>query len=258
MPRNGRGRDKRKDGNMISIYGTVEGGSWIEVPLADSDIILEGISEADFLATYGAHMRFFVPANVPADAVEYRLTRLRLETKGWMAQHAYVERGGGAPDPGCTVIQGWVDGPKLQDSQAPIGGQPPGYVNHGNPAAANSSGVAEWTWGAGEGFDPITMEGAHWYWCSVPGCYTDVICGFGWRWGTEHWKMEPIFERVEPGEEPPDPGGDGDVAEAILELASQVGRIADKIQAQNWPTIAWPQFVEIPKAPDIKGPTCHE
>lgn len=203
--------------------------AWTEIPIASAGIILEGVTQAEFEAVWGKHMRLFVPAGMPEDAVRYRLTRLRLETKGWMAQHAYVERTGGAPDPGCTVIQGWRDGPALEKDQAPPPGQPADYPNRGNGAAANSSGVAEWIWGEGEGHDPAMTEGAHWYWISVPGCYSDVICGFGWRWGTEHWKFEPVFERVEPGEEPPDPGDDGDVAKAIRELARQVGRIADKM-----------------------------
>jgi hypothetical protein len=125
------------------------------------------------------------------------------------------------------VIQGWKDGPVLQDGQAPPPAQPADYPNRGNAAAANESGVAEWVWGGGEGFDPAKTEGAHWYWCSVPGCYSDVVCGFGWRWGTEHWKLEPVFERVEPGEVPPP--DEGDLAEAVRDVAAAIRELAEAV-----------------------------
>jgi hypothetical protein len=182
---------------------------WAEIGF--EDVELGGVTREEFNATWGKHMRLFAPEFVPEGAVCYRLVRLRLETKGWMAQHAYIERPGGAPDPGCTVIQGWRDGPELEAGQAPPPGQPPGYPNRGNASAANASGVAEWIWGGG-GFDPAKTEGPFWYWCSVPGCYSDVACGFWWRWGTEHYKLEPVFQRVEPGEPPVVPPGDGDLA----------------------------------------------
>ena len=199
--------------------------AWAEIDL--DDVELEGISREDFDATYGAHMRLFVPDNLPVGAVHYDLTGLRLDTSGMIVQHGFVKRSGGTPDPGCTIIEGWVDGPVLTDGAAPPPGQPPGYPNRGRYMTEKDPGTNEVGWGPGEGHAPEDTEGAHWYWISVPGCYSNVVCGFGWRWGTDHWHMEPIFTRVEPGDEPPPE--DGDVAEAILTLAAQVGRVADAL-----------------------------
>ena len=175
---------------------------------------LVGITRADFNAVWAPHMQLWRP-QAPEGVEYFRLVELRFVAdlaaarSGGVAvpmgQHVYLQTEAGAPVPNCAVAQGWKDGPVLPPDSIPAEGDPRQYPNRGNVAFSNPSGVSEWIWGAGEGFDPITSEGPHWYWVpSGPsGLYTDVVYGFGWRWGTNHYHLEPVFERVTGGDEPP-------------------------------------------------------
>lgn len=172
------------------------------------EVELENISRDEFDSIWGVNMKFYRPSDVPQEATYYRLSRLRLDTTGQMAMNVFAERSGGAPDPGLAIIQGWRDGPYLPDDAAPTGWQPGNYPNRGNGCFTNPNGVADWIWGSGEGFAPEQAEGPHWYWV-MPGdngFYSDVVCGFGWRWGTPHHHIEAVFVKGTGGDVPPPVG----------------------------------------------------
>lgn len=219
------------------------------------NVKLENITRAEFDATWAPHMELWQQTEVPEGAPYYRLSALRLHGNAeqfdvalaarqratWLTRqagrvvvdaagidvpcqiHVYCVRTGGAPDPGVSVVQYWMGDRALLDVELPLGGLPPaGLDPHGNSQFANAAGMCEWTWGSGEGFDPITMRGAHSYWvsCDEGGQPrgSDVAVGFGWRWGTDHTHLDPVWERVEAGQVEP-PEEPGDVAAAINRLA---------------------------------------
>jgi hypothetical protein len=190
---------------------------------------LTGLTREEFAAVWGKNMQnwgYLSPSEFP-DQDCFIVKSLQLVTKGTMGMHVMVLDEAGAPIQGMAVAQGWKDGQSLPDDSIPCGGDPRGFPNRGNVDFTNSLGVVEWTWGPGEGFAPETEEGAHWYWIPLGPAkiVSDVVYGFGWRKGTEHYHLEIVFQRLPKEPEPPDYGED-ELATAIIALATETHEVA--------------------------------
>jgi hypothetical protein len=190
---------------------------WKKVDL--SEVQLNGISRADFDSIWGVNMQLWRPDNVPAGATYYKLTQLTYDTSGNMGVFPCATVG-------CAIAQGWKDGPSLPPDSIPNGGDPIGYPNRGNVNFCAGNGMAEFVWGPGEGFAPENEEGAHWFWIPTgpSAIWSDVVYGFGWRLGTNHYKLWPVFEKVDADEPPVEPPGDGSVA-AEFEALQQAAEV---------------------------------
>jgi hypothetical protein len=231
---------------------------WTQLPF--DSIVLEGISRVEFTKTWAPHMELWRPVGLPDGTPHYQLTALRfvedranflatkvapgrqVATNGKattnginvpMTTHVYCQRAGGAPDPGIVAIQYWIDGPQLQPSLLPLGGLPPcGLEDHGTHGWTDAFGVAEWTWGPGEGFDPITTRGAHTYWITKDDAgkdrASDVVVGFGWRLGTNHFHLEPIFTRILSFPPPPPSGTIPDILRNIADLLADLALLYEE------------------------------
>ena len=204
---------------------------WIQVPVS------EIMSDADY-DSFGANMQLWRPTDIPAGEPYFKCTRLTLNFDGTMNVHTQVVTDAGAPISGIAFSQGWQDGDQEPSDSIPQGGDPRGYPNRGTVVFSNSLGVCEWTWGAGEGFDPDQSEGPHWFWVPMgPAKYwSDVVYGFGWRWGTNHDKIDSYWTRYISDEpeppEPPTPPDDDFEAQVLYYLE----KIATKLE-QGWRTV---------------------
>jgi hypothetical protein len=194
---------------------------WKQVNL--SEVQLNGISRADFDAVWGKHMQLWRPDSVPAGETYFKLTALTFDTSGNMGCYP-------AAAVGCAIAEGWNNPDKpLPPDNPPKGGDPRGYPNLGLVDFCGGDGMAEFIWGSGEGYAPEDVEGPHWFY--VPegpsGTWTDVIYGFGWRKGTNHYKLWPVFEKATGTIDPPvDPPSDGTVAAELKAIAAHVNNLA--------------------------------
>lgn len=180
-------------------------------------VLLNDFPPDEFDNIYGVHMQLWQPTDLMVGTDYFELVELQLDTSGTMGMHVYVLDENGAPIPGVAVAQGWVDGPVLPEDSIPNGGDPRNYPNNGNVMFTDARGVAEWIWGGGEGHDPAKTEGAHWYWIpkGPSDISTDVVYGFGWRWGTNHYKVSAYFQRVR--------------YEPVLDLETILGELFDDL-----------------------------
>jgi hypothetical protein len=172
--------------------------TWANVGFGDVELV--GFAPGEFDTIYGKNMQLWRLSDVPPDQDYFKLVRLTLDTSGNMAHHVQLVDENGAPLPHIAVAQGWQDGPVLPADSIPFGGDPRGYPNQGNVDFSNAYGICEWIWGAGEGYDPAQKEGAHLH-CVPMGpasLVTDCVYGFGWRWGTNHYKLPATFQRTVP------------------------------------------------------------
>ena len=190
---------------------------WIQVAINE-------IMDAEDYAVFGEHMQLWRPTDIPEGATYFKCTSLWSNHDGTMNVHAQVVTDAGAPISGIAISQGWQDGDQEPPDSIPQGGDPRGYPNRGNVVFSNSLGVCEWVWGPGEGFDPSSNEGPHWFWVPMgPAKYwTDVVYGFGWRWGTNHDKMESHWTRLAGGDEPEPPVPPDGFEAAVLSYLKEI------------------------------------
>jgi hypothetical protein len=160
------------------------------------DVVLEGFTTAQPWSIYGKNMWLARPTEI-VDGDYFKVVKLRLVTDGVMEMNVQVLDENGAPLPGVALAQGWVDGKELSPDSIPNGGDPRSKPNKGGVDFTNAQGQVKWGWGGGEGFAPEQNEGPHWYWVPMgpAGLYTDVVYGFGWRYGTNHYHVAPVFQR---------------------------------------------------------------
>ena len=172
-------------------------------------------------ATFGASVR--VDARPDQDAPGYEVSELRAK-EGPCTIVVNTRDKDNVAQGGIEVAR-WWDDPNLAYLPAGLNT----WRERGVHGATNAGGDVGFGMGTGDGYDP------HWPVDKLP--VSEVwpmgnsgrVHGLGWVWATNHLHLDAIFRYVEAGD-PGDPGnGDGDVAAAVLELARQVGRIADKL-----------------------------
>lgn len=217
------GGEEMEDVVLVTEVGWTDG--------AFDGVALENFDPTQSWDLWGSHMQHWCPQGILPDSDYFRLESLRLVKDGTMGMHVTVVDENGAPLSGVAVAQGWKDGPALPADSIPNGTDPRAYPNRGNVMFTNAMGVAEWTWGPGEGFAPENEEGAHWFWVPMgpSGIYSDVVYGFGWRLGTNHYHVEIKLRRSEGGDEP------GTFEEIIADLADDISEdlafFADRMRA---------------------------
>lgn len=190
---------------------------WIEVGFGEIELV-NAIEGVPFATEWFDNMKLYRRDDVPADTASFKLVRLT-QREGWSGLNVHLIDEGGYPLVNVAACQGWFDGPVLAPGSEPKGGQPEDRPNAGHAGFTNENGDLGFGWGPGEQFKPWETQGPHWYW--VMGQWTDVPCGFGWWFGTNHRTIEPTFQRVAPGGNPP--GDQLDRIEGyVLALATQI------------------------------------
>ena len=171
-------------------------------------------------ATFGAGVR--VDARPDANLPGYEVVELRAKD-GPCTLVARVLDEHGAPAAGVLVAR-WWDDPHLDPLPEGLATWHPLGVY----GSTNDGGDIGFGMGGGDGYDPA------WPADKLPvseiwgPLNSGRVHGLGWVWDTNHLHLDVTLQWVGGGEEPPEPG-EGDIAAAILELARQVGRIADKL-----------------------------
>lgn len=197
--------------------------NWVQVPISELEIV--GMDRDDFLDLW-RNLQLWRPTGLPEGATHYKVIRLAYNMDGINNVNVTVLAETGGPIAQTEVIQGWVDGPALPMDMAPNGGDPRAKPHNGTIMRTNAMGVGVLTWGPGEGHDPMVNEGPHWYWMpwhNDSNVYTDLIYGFGWRWGTQYHHPEPTLQKTTVGSpEPPEPPVDP------VDLTAVVGAIKEQ------------------------------
>ncbi len=195
---------------------------WQEVGFDSVELV--SLMEGDpFRMDWLKHMKLYRPA-VPDGAEWFKLVKLE-QRDGWAGLNVHLIDEAGNPLANVAVCQGWQDGPHLGDGTEPMGGQPGAYPNQGQAGFTNDDGILGFGWGAGEQFRPWETGGAHWYW--VMGQWSEVPCGFGWWFGTNHMTIEPTFQRVTTEEPPPPPD---DIIARLERIETGVNTVLSRIE----------------------------